>query len=235
MRITKYSQSTFVVENQEGMRLLIDPGQYNYVDGFTPPGFGDVHMLAVTHEHADHHDVEAEHEILERNRPFVFTNHEIAQEEACADYIVKDVGDVITEYGFKITLINADHFAKGKQVVNFGMLIEADGHSFYHTSDTRFMETGMYDYELVKNPTALTVPISNRGVVMGPDDAIVFTSQVQPKFVIPGHYDSPKDAVRVNADDFKERFDVLSNRIDALHNVEVKILDFGESLDIGGK
>jgi L-ascorbate metabolism protein UlaG (beta-lactamase superfamily) len=128
--------------------------------------------------------------------------------------------------------MNTDHFAKGEHVVNFGLYIEADGVSFYHTSDTRFMEANMYNADLVKNATVLTVPISNRGVVMGIDDSIVFTSHILPSVVIPGHYDSPKDAVRVNPDDFRARFAVLSDRIEALKNVSVEVLAFGESFTV---
>ena len=147
-------------------------------------------------------------------------------------YRIHKVGDSIDEKGFKISFVKTDHFAKGEMVVNFGLFIQADGFSYYHTCDTRFMETMVYDLDLVKNPTVLSVPISNRGVVMGVEDSIVFTSQVLPRIVVPGHYDSPKDKVRVSPQDFEARFEVLKERIEALENVEVKILNFGETISL---
>jgi len=234
MKITKYSQFTFVIENNQGKRLLIDPGKYNYSDQFSSKDFGGVDILIITHKHADHHDIKAEEELIKLHAPTVFTSEEIGShdEPKRRGYIIKKVGDVIEQDGFKISLIFTDHFAKGEQVVNFGMFIETDGVSFYHTSDTRFMETNMYDYELVRNADVLTLPISNRGVVMGIEDAIVFTSQIVPKIVIPAHYDSPKDSVRVNPQDFVERFRVLRNRIESLKNVEVQVMNFGDSLEV---
>jgi hypothetical protein len=40
MKITKYTQSTFLLENGKGNALLIDPGKYNYDGGLTLPKFG---------------------------------------------------------------------------------------------------------------------------------------------------------------------------------------------------
>ena len=69
MKITKYSQSTFIVENNLGQRLLIDPGKYNYENGFTPKDFGKIDILVVTHKHEDHHDINAEKEIINLWKP----------------------------------------------------------------------------------------------------------------------------------------------------------------------
>lgn len=234
MKITKYSQFTYIVENNEGKRLLIDPGKYNYSESFTPKDFGNVDVLIITHKHGDHHDLDAEGEIIQANSPKIYTNSEIGSQDTPQkrNYKVVGVGDVINEDGFKITLIFTDHFAKGESVVNFGMFIECDKKSFYHTSDTRFMEQNMYDFDLVKNPDVLTLPISNRGVVMGIEDAIVFTSQVKPRIVIPAHYDSPKDSVRVNPHDFVQRFKVLEERIEQLKDVTVRVMSFGENIEV---
>ncbi|WP_299676239.1 MBL fold metallo-hydrolase [uncultured Dokdonia sp.] len=233
MKITKYSQFTYTVENKQGKKLLIDPGKYNYENNFTTKDFGHIDLMIITHKHADHHDINAEGEIVKNSTPIVYTNTEIGEKDFAKErgYRIAKVGDVINELGFKITLTFTDHFAKGEFVINFGMFIECDGKSFYHTSDTRFLEQNMYDYELVKNPNVLTLPISNRGVVMGIEDAIVFTSQIVPEIVIPAHYDSPKDSVRVNPQDFVDRFKVLENRIETLKKVKVQVLNFGESLN----
>ena len=71
MKITKYAQLTFLIENSMGNRLLIDPGQYNYDNGFSPSDFGRVDVLIVTHKHGDHHQIEAEKEIINLHKPLV--------------------------------------------------------------------------------------------------------------------------------------------------------------------
>lgn len=217
-----------------GHRLLIDPGKYNYENGFTPKDFGKVDILVVTHKHEDHHDINAEKEIINLWKPTVITCHEIGnrEEPKSLGYQIKNVGDKIESNGFAITFIAADHFAKCELIINFGLFIQADNVSFYHTSDTRFMETCYFDYELVKNATVLAVPISNRGVVMGLDDSIVFTSQIEPQFVIPMHYDSPKDKGRINATDFANRYEALTPKIPNLTKTKVQVLKFNESLTV---
>lgn len=235
MKLTKFAQSTIVVENNAGFKLLIDPGVYSYKDGFTTKGFGKIDLMLITHKHGDHHSIKHEIEIISRNKDIqVYTNDEISKGDKEKDLGYKEVfiGQVIEKFGFKVTMIATDHFAKNEQVVNFGMFIEADGESIYHTSDTRFMETCFYDAELVSNADILCVPISNRGVVMGIDDSIVFTSQITPKRVIPIHYDSPKDSPRVNPQDFVNRFRVLSDRIESLKSVVPQVLQFGETISV---
>ncbi len=232
MKIIKYSQSTFLVESKTGKRLLIDPGKYNYNSEFTPSDFGRVDILIITHKHEDHHDLPSEKQIINLHNPLVIACSEVANEEEPRNlgYQIKNVGDKIQSNGFVITFVATDHFAKCEQIINFGLFIEVDNVSFYHTSDTRFMESCYFDYELVKKATVLAVPISNRGVVMGLDDSIVFTSQIEPDHVIPMHYDSPKDKGRINGNDFNNRYTELSDRIINLSKTKVNVLNFGESL-----
>lgn len=235
MKITKFSQATFIVENKIGKKILIDPGKYNYDNDFAPSDFGKVDLLIITHKHADHHFIEAEKEIIRLHKPEVITNEEIGNENEPRNlgYKINKTGDRINTQGFDITFVATDHFAKCNPIVNFGLLIKSDEQSFYHTSDTRFMESCYYDLELVRNVTLLSVPISNRGVVMGIDESIVFTSQIQPRYVIPMHYDSPKDKPRVNPEDFESRFKVLKGRIPTLTGVKIRILSFGDAINLG--
>ena len=230
MKLTKFSQSTFLIENSNGKKIIIDPGKYNYVDGFTPKDFSGCDILIITHKHEDHHDVKAEKAIYDLFSPMVLTNTEIAKENDL--YKGCNIGETIEQYGFKITIINTDHFAKGERIINFGLLIESDGKRIYHTSDTRFMESNIFDLAIVKKVDILCVPISNRGVVMGIEDAIVFTSLIEAKTVIPIHYDSPKDKVRVNANDFLKRFNELKERIASLADTKVSIMKFKDCLQV---
>ncbi|MEM4235222.1 MAG: MBL fold metallo-hydrolase, partial [Candidatus Methanomethylicaceae archaeon] len=102
----------------------------------------------------------------------------------------------------------------------------------YHASDTRYIEPTMLGNTKVLNPDVLCVPISNRGVVMGVDDALYFTSEIKPRIVIPIHYDSPKDSQRVRPEHFVQRFGEIKKYLDSLNHTEVVVLERGESITI---
>jgi L-ascorbate 6-phosphate lactonase len=64
----------------------------------------------------------------------------------------------------------------------------ANGRSIYHTSDTQF-------HPLVldaapKEPNVMLVPINGKWGNPGPEQAATFAGVVQPKFVLPNHYDT---------------------------------------------
>jgi L-ascorbate metabolism protein UlaG (beta-lactamase superfamily) len=67
---------------------------------------------------------------------------------------------------------------------------------------------------------------------MGIDDALYMVADFRPALAIPMHYDSPKDAPRVNPEQFVDRHTELSEVIDGLGQVGVKVLDFEQSLDL---
>src|SRR5581483_9725210 len=57
MKITKYPQSHLVIENN-GQKILIDPGNITFNNGFTPEQFQGMDGYLITHQHADHLDPE---------------------------------------------------------------------------------------------------------------------------------------------------------------------------------
>jgi len=234
MKITKYAQSTFVITNALKNTLLVDPGKYNYSSKFRPLDFGKTTILVVTHKHEDHYDKQAVKELVEAYKPLVITNSEIARwlsEEGIVSRI-GEVGDVIDAGGFKIELIKTDHVVRDEPIINFGLLIESDGQRIYHTSDTRMMEIEVLPADRLHGVDVLCVPIGNRGVVMGFDDAIYFCNQFSPAVIVPMHYDSPKDKDRVHPKDFVARFKALSGSLKALARTKVKVLAFSESVDL---
>lgn len=234
MKITKYAQSTFSITNVKGKTLLIDPGKYNFTGTFTPAAFGQVHILVITHKHEDHFDRAAVKELTDLFQPVVLTNSEIADwlsQEGLSCRAGK-VGDVVEVEGFKIELIKTDHVVRDESVLNFGLLIEADGCRVYHTSDTRLMEREVLPADRLSGVDALCVPIGNRGVVMGFDDALYFCDQFSPAMIIPMHYDSPKDKDRVRPGEFVERHRVLSRSLKQAARANVKVLGFGESIQL---
>jgi L-ascorbate metabolism protein UlaG (beta-lactamase superfamily) len=225
MKLKRLAQSTVLLTANSGKTLLVDPGKYNIDKGkLTLDSFPSADVVVITHKHADHFDIELLKAMLTRCQPIILTNEEIGsvlEKEGIAARVVK-AGDVVKEAGFTINVVQADHAVRGEFIVNFGLVVAADGGSIYHTSDTRFIDPSLLPRET--RADLLLVPISNRGVVMGIDDALVFASELKPKVVIPIHYDSPKDKDRVDPREFE--------RNGPKFGIQVRVLSFGEEIEV---
>ena len=234
MIIQKFAQSTFLIKSTSGKVLLIDPGLYNFTNEFKAETFGKVDILIITHKHSDHFDLDAIKSIVTLHSPTILTNHEISdvlQSETIGSTVAW-VGDRFNFEGFTLVLTKTDHVVRGEAVANFGLVIESDKKRIYYTSDTRLIDLSLLPYDKVTEPDILCVPISNRGLVMGIDDALYFTNEIRPKTVIPMHYDSPKDKDRVRPEHFISRLNMLKASLNNLCDVKVKVLSFGDEVEI---
>lgn len=234
MRIQRFAQSTMVFENHAGKRLLIDPGTPDYAGCRNMLDFGRVDVVIITHIHKDHFDVEATRELVGLYNPVILTNPEIAivlQNETISS-AVAHIGDQFEFGGFSLTCTKTDHNPGGTWVVNFGVVVEADGKRIYHPSDTRLIQPQLLPQEKVSEPSVLFVPISNRGLVMGIDDALFFTNALKPKIVVPIHYESSHDIGRVLPEHFVERLNVLKPHLKHLDDVQVEIMSYGDELTV---
>jgi L-ascorbate metabolism protein UlaG (beta-lactamase superfamily) len=236
MKVIKYAQSTFMFCNSSDKRLLIDPGKYNFGQAFSYTSFDRVDVLVITHKHEDHFDEKAIAAITKAHSPFLITNSEIAEalNRIGVQAHIGKVGDLIKKEGFSLELIKTDHVVRDEPILNFGVLIESEGVRIYYTSDTRLMESTVLPAARLNKPDLLCVPISNRGVVMGMDDALFFSDQFAPRMIIPMHYDSPKDKDRVHPQHFIDRRQQLAGALPNAARAQIKILGFGESLDLKG-
>jgi L-ascorbate metabolism protein UlaG (beta-lactamase superfamily) len=225
MKLKRLAQSTVLLTTCDGKRLLIDPGKYNLDTGkLTLETFPTGDVIVITHKHADHFDLDLLKMILKKSTPMIFTNAEIKESLEKNGITAKEIieGVTVTEAGFSLTAIRTDHVVRDEKIINFGLVVSADGTNLYHTSDTRFIEPSLLPRET--KTKYLLVPISNRGVVMGIDDALVFSSELKPEVVIPIHYDSPKDKDRVGPKEFAEKASSFG--------IKVRILVFGEEIEL---
>jgi|GEM_PF-1469003 len=225
MKLRRLAQSTIVLTARSGATLLVDPGKYNLDPGnLTLETFPVADVVIITHKHADHFDLDLLKAMLSRSKPRIITNDElkpVLAKHGIDSHAVKP-GDSLTEAGFSIKIIQADHFVRGELILNFGIVVSADDKSVYHTSDTRFIDTSFLPPETRSD--CLLLPISNRGVVMGIDDALVFASELKPKLTIPIHYDSPKDKDRVNPREFADKAPKFG--------LNSRVLNFGEEIEL---
>ncbi len=234
MKIQKFAQSTFIIENNAEKRLLIDPGKYNFDKGFRVKDFGRIDALIITHKHADHFDIDVVKSIVDVYKPIILTNPEISiiLRNQTIGSIVGRINDSFDLMGFSLTCIKTDHVVRDEVVVNFGIVIETDGKRIYYTSDTRYIEPQLLPHKKINEPDILCIPISNRGVVMSIDDALYFANEIKPKVVIPMHYDSPKDKDRIRPEHFVERLKMFKEPLENLSKVQAKILSFGEKMKV---
>lgn len=225
MRIIKLAQNTLLITLNSGKTILIDPGKYNIdQDKYSLASFPSSDIIFITHKHADHYDLDIIKSMLAKKSATIYTNAEINNfllKEGIESQIVS-WGEHISNTDFSAIIIKTDHVVRGELIENFGIVFSADNSTFYHTSDTRYIDPSLLPQET--RTDILFVPISNRGVVMGIDDALVFSSELRPKLVIPMHYDSPKDKDRVNPLEFKTKANAIG--------LDVKVLSFGEELPL---
>ena len=196
--------------------------------------FGQVNVVIITHIHKDHFDIEATRELVSLHNPAIVTNPEIAvilQNETISSKVVH-IGDQLKVSGFSLTCTKTDHNPGGTWVVNFGVVVESDGNRIYHPSDTRLIQPQLLPQDKVSEPDVLFVPISNRGLVMGIDDALFFTNALKPKVVVPIHYESAHDIGRVLPEHFVDRLHVLKAHLKHLENVKVEIMSYGDELTV---
>jgi L-ascorbate metabolism protein UlaG (beta-lactamase superfamily) len=133
MRITKFGHACVRVE-YDGGAVVLDPG------GFTGPEAVDgATAVLITHEHADHYDVDH----LRRTQAPVFTI------QAVADRIREDAPDVFErttaiapglsfDVGLPVTAVGELHAVihpEIPRITNCGYVLEADGTSVFHPGD----------------------------------------------------------------------------------------------------
>jgi L-ascorbate metabolism protein UlaG (beta-lactamase superfamily) len=76
MKITKYGHACLLVE-ENGKKLLIDPGSYTFDKDVTPELVGPVDVIIITHHHADHMDAGAIKQFLNMRPAAVIGSQQI--------------------------------------------------------------------------------------------------------------------------------------------------------------
>src|SRR5690242_15464762 len=110
MRLTKFAHAAVLVEDGD-RRLLADPGTWT-----EPEAYDGVTDILVTHEHADHVDVDRLASLLETRRLRVFAPESVrasAQRQDAAAVVdaISPVGpgDTFTAGGFGVTAVGGMH------------------------------------------------------------------------------------------------------------------------------
>jgi L-ascorbate metabolism protein UlaG (beta-lactamase superfamily) len=134
VRLIKYTHACVRLEDNDRV-LLIDPGTWAEPEAFT--GVDDV---LVTHEHADHVDVDALKRARQANPALkVYTHAALAAELEELDAQTVSAGDTFTAAGFSVKVVGGQHaeiYDGLPGCPNIGFIVEGN---VYHPGDSYFV------------------------------------------------------------------------------------------------
>ncbi|MCE9628615.1 MAG: MBL fold metallo-hydrolase [Candidatus Vogelbacteria bacterium] len=186
MKITKFEQSGFVLETDQGYKLAVDIGSYTPIeklDGLS------VDAVLVSHLHGDHFSLE---HIKQLKPKKLFLNREcleiIGEENLDCEIIEIKTGDRFNIEDIQVTVFDVDHGpnTKVKPRENFGFLMTVDEQKLYFAGDM-FYPSGLQVTDLEVQYALIPV---GTFYTFGPTEALEFIKQFKKiEMVVPMHYE----------------------------------------------
>lgn len=170
MRLTKFGHACVRLEKGDQV-LVIDPGTFSEAESLS----GATAVL-ITHEHADHIDVQKLAAAQASNPQLVVYTHGALAESLGGSVIAVSVGDTFTTAGFTVQVVGGMH----AEIIdglpgcpNVGFIVDG----VYHPGDSLFVPTQEVD--------TLLVPASGPWLKLR--EAIEFVRSVRPARAFPVH------------------------------------------------
>lgn len=225
MKLRYFSHSAFQVTTETGQRILIDP----FLDGnpTSPVGAEDVHadFILLTHGHGDHlGDTLA---IAKRCNSLCICENELANYISSKGGAVHNMhigGAHDFDFGrVKLTQAlhgstTADNECHGSAT---GILLYIEDKIIYHMGDTGLFS----DLKLIGQMNKIDVLLAPIGdnFTMGIDDAVKACEFVNPRMVIPIHYNT-FPVIQVDPKNFKQKVEAKG--------VSCQVLEFGQEITV---
>lgn len=201
MKITKFEQSGFIIESDNGYKIAIDIGNKTPLEKLIGVSCD---VMIISHIHGDHFHLESIRALAPKR---VFLNAECMEtlgEESLKFEVLKvEVGYLLVMGEFNVTFFNVDHGpnVSAPLAENFGLLIKVDGQSIYFAGDM-YSPSGIDVAELEVDYALL--PVGGH-YTFGPREAFDFAKQFKKiGQIIPMHYEKNNFIDPVRYEEFKE-------------------------------
>ncbi len=205
----------------DGLKILIDPFLSGNPNVDINPLSINPDVILLSHDHEDHLGDTVN--IAKSSFCDVVCVFDLAQELSRFQIktIGANIGGTVRYKGLEITFVKADHSStKG---VSVGFVIKSSKHVIYFAGDTGVF----YDMKIIKDlyaPDIAILPIGDF-FTMGPRQACYAIKLLEPKIVIPMHYNTFD-----NLTGTPEKFRLLINQENL--NVNLIVLDVGEKKEM---
>lgn len=197
MRITWFGHSAFKIETENNLKILIDPFISNNPVCTCPVEEIDVDIICITHGHSDHFGDAME--IANRTGALILSNHEISLflSQQGINSQGMNIGGSYKFRDVKFMMVDAKHSSDidimeetipGGSAAGFIIELE-NGKKIYHAGDTGLFSDLKTIIGSIYKPDIAILPIGDL-FVMNPRDAAIATNWINPKKVIPMHYNT---------------------------------------------
>ena len=198
MKITWLGQAGLLFET-EGLRIVLDPYLSDSVEKITPSFYRRVavdpsllklqpDIIILTHDHLDHTDPETMVHYLTEDKPVTVLAPEAAWNhvrecrfKGSHNYVRFNRHSEWTAGRVRFRAVMADH----TDVHPIGVLIEAEGKTYYVTGDTLY-NTDIFE-DIPSNIEAVFLPVNGVGNNMNMADGCRFCQRIAPRVAVPLH------------------------------------------------
>lgn len=225
IKITWYSHACFLIETDQS-RLLTDPFVSGNPLATVKADAIETDYLLVSHGHGDHLGDSVD--IAKRTGATVISNYEIQTwlaNQGIEKAHPQHIGGGFDYPWGRVKLTIAHHgsaLPDGSYGGNpCGFLLYIEGKKIYHACDTGLF----YDMKLIgeEGIDLAILPIGDN-FTMGPDDALRAVKLIEPKQVVPIHYDT--------FDVIKQDPHAWAERVEKEASAKVTVMNPGESLEL---
>ena len=197
MKITWLGQAGLLFET-DGKKILIDPYLSDNVKNFEPKNYRRIpvdesflkikpDVIVVTHNHLDHLDKETlKYYLTDDASCLVLAPNggwqELRTFGGNSNYVLFNNGTAWTEGNVNLRAVKAEH----SDPYAIGVIISAEGKSYYVTGDTLYNEQVLESLPNVELE-AVFLPVNGVGNNMNMTDAAAFAKRVNAKHTVPFH------------------------------------------------